>query len=112
MSDVPGDDGAARRSGADVPVDPDTPFFTIGQVAALLGVPAAQLRRLDEFDFVSPGRSEGNQRRYTLAEIERLREVITLTDDGVSLTGVRMVLELRRRVAALEAEVARLRGDG
>ena len=104
-------DDAGRRPGVDVPVDPDTPFFTIGQVAALLEVPAAQLRRLDEFEFVRPGRSEGNQRRYTLAEIDRLREVISLTEDGVSLTGVRMVLELRRRVAVLEAEVARLRGE-
>ncbi|WP_413451686.1 MerR family transcriptional regulator [Georgenia phoenicis] len=107
-----GDDGGTRRGAGDAPLmDPDTPFFTIGQVSTLLGVPAAQLRRLDEFDFVSPGRTGGNQRRYTLAEIDRLREVISLTDDGISLSGVRVVLELRRQVAALEAEIARLRGE-
>jgi MerR family transcriptional regulator/heat shock protein HspR len=87
----------------------DVPFYTIGQVAGLLGVPAAQLRRLDGLAVVQPGRSEGNQRRYTRDEIDRLRDVIELTDEGVTLAGVRKVLELRERVSDLERELEQAR---
>lgn len=89
--------------------DDDTPFYTIGQVATLLGMQPAALRRLDEEDIVSPERSEGGQRRYTRQEVERLREVLALTDEGVTLPGVRRVLALRRHVETLEEELADLR---
>jgi MerR family transcriptional regulator/heat shock protein HspR len=85
----------------------DEPFYTIGQVAALLDVPAAQLRRLDTLQIVRPDRSEGNQRRYSADEIERLREVIQLGEEGVTLPGVRKILELRRQVGELEERLAR-----
>ncbi|GAA4161306.1 hypothetical protein GCM10022286_18620 [Gryllotalpicola daejeonensis] len=84
----------------------DVPFYTIGQVATLLDVPQAQLRRLDDLEVVQPERSTGNQRRYTQDEIDRLREVIELTDEGVTLPGIRKVLELRRRVDELEQQLA------
>jgi len=91
----------------------DVPFYTIGQVASLLDVPQAQLRRLDDLEVVQPERSTGNQRRYTQDEIDRLREVIELTDEGVTLAGIRKVLELRRRVDELEQQLAdRDRADG
>lgn len=91
---------------ADEAVASDVPFYTIGQVAELLGVPAAQLRRLDELEVVQPGRSGGNQRRYSRDEIDRLREVLELTEEGVTLAGVRKVLELRDRVSDLEQQLA------
>ncbi|MFD1716967.1 MerR family transcriptional regulator [Georgenia deserti] len=89
----------------------NVPFYTIGQVASLLEVPTAQLRRLDEQEIVQPERSDGNQRRYSQEEIDRLREVLQLTDEGVTLPGVRKVLELRRRVDELEHELERERGE-
>lgn len=90
--------------------DDDAPFYTIGQVSALLGIPPAALRRLDDQDIVSPERSDGGQRRYSRLEVEQLREVVDLTDEGVTLAGVRKVLALRRRVESLEDELAGLRG--
>lgn len=104
-----GDDASAVSDEGGPVTGSDVPFYTIGQVAEVLGVPVAQLRRLDDLEVVQPSRSQGNQRRYTQNEIARLREVIDLTNEGVSLTGARMVIELRRRVEDLEAEVARLR---
>lgn len=89
--------------------DDDAPFYTIGQVAGLLGVQPAALRRLDDEEIVSPGRSEGGQRRYSRHEVERVREVLALTEEGVTLPGVRRVLALRRRVETLEQELADLR---
>lgn len=104
------DDATRPAADADRTTDrirSDEPFYTIGQVSALLEVPAAQLRRLDALEIVQPDRSQGNQRRYSADEIERLREVIALGEEGVTLPGVRKILELRRRVGELEAEVAR-----
>lgn len=92
--------------------DPEAPLYTIGQVAQVLGIPTAQLRRLDDQGIVQPGRSDGGQRRYSRAEVERLREVLDLTDEGLTLPGVRKVLELRRQVSDLEAELSDLKQAG
>lgn len=100
-----------RPSGPSPLDDPAAALYTIGQVATLLEVPPAALRRLDEQRIVSPVRSGGGQRRYSRIEVDRLREVLELTDEGVTLPGVRRVLELRRRVDDLEDELARMRGD-
>lgn len=91
--------------------DTNLPFYTIGQVAQMLGMQQAALRRLDEQDIVRPDRSGGGQRRYSQAEVDRLREVLELTDEGVTLAGVRRVLALRQRVSDLEDEIATMK-DG
>jgi len=91
--------------------DTSAPFYTIGQAAQILGIQPAALRRLDDHGIVQPGRSEGGQRRYSRDELDRLREVVELTDEGVTLVGVRHVLELRRRVSDLEHEIATLKDD-
>ncbi|GAA3927771.1 MerR family transcriptional regulator [Microbacterium soli] len=100
------DDGGSPLAPLD---DASLSFYTIGQVAELLDVAQPALRRLDGLDIVRPDRSEGGQRRYSREEVHRLREVLDLTDNGVTLAGVRIVLELRQRVSELEAEVAQLR---
>jgi MerR family transcriptional regulator/heat shock protein HspR len=99
-----------RATGQPSPLEDDSmPFYTIGQVAQILGLQPAALRRLDEQEIVSPSRSEGGQRRYSRDEVERLREVIQLTEGGITLPGVREVLALRRRVSDLEDELDELR---
>ncbi len=103
----------ARRSRSDLSAldDSSAPLYTIGQVAALLGIQPAALRRIDEQAIVTPGRSQSGQRRYSRDEVERLREVIELTEEGVTLAGVRKVLALRQRVNDLEVELADLREE-
>jgi MerR family transcriptional regulator/heat shock protein HspR len=99
---------AQRRGREPVELDDvDAALYTVGQVAQMLGVPVAQLRRLDAGDVVRPGRSVGNQRRYTRREIARIREALALTADGVTLAGVRRVLALQDQVADLEDRLAR-----
>jgi MerR family transcriptional regulator/heat shock protein HspR len=103
-------DDRMRAGGPTSPLDDaSAPFFTIGQVAQILGVQPAALRRLDEQDIVRPDRSDGGQRRYSRDEVERLREVVRLTDEGITLPGVREVLALRQRVSDLEGELDELR---
>jgi MerR family transcriptional regulator/heat shock protein HspR len=92
---------------ASLPIDDqDAPLYSVGQVAGMLGVPQAYLRRLDELDVVSPTRSAGGQRRYSRREINRVQRVIALVKEGLTLAGARRVLALEDRVAELEAERA------
>ncbi len=89
--------------------DANMPLFTVGQVADMLEVQQAFLRRLDEFRVVRPTRSAGGQRRYTRNEIVVVRYVVELMDDGLTLSAIRRVLQLEARVRELEAEREALR---
>ena len=84
--------------------DENLPLFTVGQVAEMLEIQQAFLRRLDEFRVVRPSRSPGGQRRYTRREITVVQYVVNLVDEGMTLTAVRRVLELEERVRELEAQ--------
>ncbi|MCA1711218.1 MAG: MerR family transcriptional regulator [Actinobacteria bacterium] len=86
--------------------DASAPLFSVGQVADLLGVQQAFLRRLDREDVVSPARSGGQQRRYSRDDVSQVQEALTLIGDGLTLTGVRRVLDLQQQVRDLEAELA------
>ncbi|HVV77000.1 MAG TPA: MerR family transcriptional regulator [Mycobacteriales bacterium] len=89
--------------------DPQRPLFTVGQVAEMLDVQQAFLRRLDQQELVSPARSDGYQRRYSRADVDRVSEICGLVGDGLTLAGVRRVLELQAEVVALQAQVSALR---
>jgi MerR family transcriptional regulator, heat shock protein HspR len=91
--------------------DANMPLFTVGQVAEMLEVQQAFLRRLDEFRVVRPSRSAGGQRRYTRNEIVVVRYVTELIEGGLTLAAIRRVLELETRVNELEAERDALRAQ-
>ncbi|MFF4350197.1 MerR family transcriptional regulator [Streptomyces sp. NPDC001530] len=96
----------------DLPIDDaDAALYTVGQVASMLNVQVAFLRRLDEQGLVVPDRSAGGQRRYSRRQIDRVAEVVQLAGEGVTLAGVRHVLDLRARVDQLEADLADARGE-
>jgi MerR family transcriptional regulator/heat shock protein HspR len=84
--------------------DEHAPLYTVGQVAEILGVQPAFLRRLDGESVVQPSRSNGGQRRYSRAEIGRVQRVSEMAGEGMTLAGI-------RRILVLEAEVARLREE-
>jgi MerR family transcriptional regulator, heat shock protein HspR len=82
--------------------DGSTALYTVGQVADMLGVQAAYLRRLDTEGLVRPARSDGGQRRYSRADIALVQRVSDMADDGMTLVGI-------KRIIALDAEVADLK---
>jgi MerR family transcriptional regulator/heat shock protein HspR len=86
--------------------DEQAPRYSVGQVAELLGVRPWFLRRLDAMGVVTPTRSDGDQRRYSREDIERLIDARALMREGVSAAGVRHVLALQDRVAQLEAALS------
>jgi len=91
--------------------DENLPLFTVGQVSVMLEVQQAFLRRLDDFGVVRPSRSGGGQRRYTRREITVVQYVVQLAGEGMSLAGIRRILELEARVRELEQECAALRAQ-
>ena len=87
--------------------DENAPLYTVGQVAEMLSLKQAFLRRIDELRVVSPQRSAGRQRRYTRVEIRVIQQVATMADEGLTLPAIRRIIELEEQLA----EVVRQRDD-
>jgi len=92
--------------------DEDTPFFVISVAAQLSGLHAQTLRSYDRMGLVSPGRTSGGGRRYSMRDIVLLREVQRLSqDEGVNLAGIKRIIELENQVDALRLRVAELQQE-
>ncbi|MCW2854827.1 MAG: MerR family transcriptional regulator [Marmoricola sp.] len=87
---------------------PGSPVYVISVAAELTGLHPQTLRQYDRAGLVSPGRTGGGGRRYSLNDIEALRVVAELTAAGIGLEGVRRIIELEHQVAALRARNAEL----
>jgi len=89
--------------------DEDTPVFVISVAAELSGLHAQTLRGYDRMGLVSPGRTSGGGRRYSMRDIALLREVQRLSQEqGVNLAGIKRIIELEREVDALRERVREL----
>ena len=88
--------------------DRDKPLYMISVAAELTGMHPQTLRVYEQKGLVSPGRSRGNTRLYSQADIDRLNLISRLTDEGINLAGVIRVLDMRERTQELEREVRRL----
>ena len=84
--------------------DEHAPLFTVGQVADMLAVKQAFLRRVDELRVVSPQRSEGGQRRYTRYEIRVIQQVVSMADEGITLLAIRRIIDLEQQLAEVTSE--------
>ena len=87
--------------------DENVPLYTVGQVADMLSLKQAFLRRIDELQVVSPQRSAGRQRRYTRVEIRIIQQVASMAGEGMTLPAIRRIIELEQQLA----EVIRQRDD-
>jgi MerR family transcriptional regulator, heat shock protein HspR len=85
--------------------------YVISVAAELAGVHPQTLRIYERKGLLDPARTSGGNRRYSEDDLHRLRRIAELTDDGLNLAGVRRVLELEMEVAALRADVDRLRHE-
>jgi MerR family transcriptional regulator, heat shock protein HspR len=100
-------------------VSDDTPVYVISVAAQLSGMHPQTLRAYDRMGLVSPGRSSGRGRRYSLRDILVLRQVQRLSqEDGVNLSGIKLILELeaeveqsRQMLADLTAQLAQVRAE-
>jgi MerR family transcriptional regulator/heat shock protein HspR len=85
--------------------DEDTPLFVISIAAELANMHPQTLRQYDRMGLVSPSRTAGRTRRYTMRNVAELREIARLSGEGVSLEGIRRVLELVQQNHELAARV-------
>jgi MerR family transcriptional regulator, heat shock protein HspR len=83
--------------------------YVISVAAELAGVHPQTLRIYERKGLVDPARTIGGSRRYSEADIELLRRIQELTNDGLNLAGVQRVLALESEVARLRADLAKLR---
>jgi MerR family transcriptional regulator, heat shock protein HspR len=96
-----------------------TALYVISVAAELAGVHPQTLRVYERKGLLQPHRTSGNTRRYSAADIERLRRIQELTqEEGVNLAGAKMVLALeeqidrmRRDLTRMAARVEELEGD-
>ena len=114
MQDRGQDQGQSRRN---------RPLYMISVAAQLTGMHPQTLRVYEAKGLVQPGRSRGNTRLYSQADIDRLNLIGELTDEGINLAGVIRILDmeeqadrlddtidtLREQVRSLEREVRELR---
>ena len=89
--------------------DRNKPLYMISVAAELTGMHPQTLRVYEQKGLVTPGRSRGNTRLYSQADIERLNLISKLTDEGINLAGVVRILDMRERMLEREAELDDLR---
>ncbi len=87
----------------------ETQVFVISVAAQLAGMHPQTLRQYDRLGLVTPTRTGGGGRRYSQRDVELLREVQRLSqEEGVSLAGIKRIIELEHHVEALQERVAEL----
>lgn len=84
------------------------PVFAIAIAAELAGMHPQTLRQYDRLELVSPKRTAGQSRRYSMRDVLQLREIARLGAEGVSLEGIKRILQLENQVAALSQRVREL----
>jgi MerR family transcriptional regulator, heat shock protein HspR len=89
----------------------DRAVYVISVAAELAGVHPQTLRIYERKGLVDPARTGGGSRRYSEDDIERLRRIQDLTNDGLNLAGVKKVIELEDEVRRLEGEIDRLKTE-
>ncbi len=81
--------------------------YVISIAARIVGMHPQTLRSYEREGLLHPQRTGGKSRRYSDEDITRLREIQELTRNyGINLAGVRMIIEMRERVAHLEELIA------
>lgn len=88
--------------------DRDRPVYMISVAAELAGVHPQTLRAYEQKGLVCPKRTEGNTRRYSRADIEKLELINELTNEGINLAGVIRILDLQGRLDERDKEVDNL----
>ena len=90
-------------------LDSDAGLYVISVAAELSGLHPQPLRQYDRLGLVSPSRTSGRNRRYSLRDIASLRMVQRLVGEGINHVGIKRIIELESAMANMAIEVAKLR---
>ncbi len=70
--------------------------YTMGVAVRLTGVEAHRLRRYEQAGLLKPSRTSARQRLYSDSEIELIKEIARLEDQGINLEGIKAILAMRK----------------
>ena len=91
------------------PLNDDAAVYVISVAAEISGLHPQTLRQYDRLGLVSPNRTEGRNRRYSLRDIALLRAVQRLVGEGINHAGIKRIIDLESAMANMAIEVAQLR---
>jgi len=89
----------------------DEAVYVISVASQISGLHPQTLRQYDRLGIVSPNRTVGKNRRYSLLDIVKLRNVQRLVGEGINLAGIARIMQLEEAVANMSLEVAKLRTE-
>lgn len=84
------------------------PVFVISVAAELADMHPQTLRQYDRLGLVTPSRASGRARRYSQMYVEKLRQIQGLSQQGVSLGGIKRIIQLENQVSALQSRITEL----
>jgi len=94
------------------PSNEDEPCYVISVAARMVGMHAQTLRYYERMGVLKPSRSQGRIRLYSVADVNRLRQVHRLVDDlGVNLAGAEVILRMNQRIQEMNEELESLRRE-
>jgi MerR family glutamine synthetase transcriptional repressor len=80
------------------------PLFSIGIVMQLTELSARQIRYYEEHQLITPMRTEGNRRVFSLNDIDRLLEIKELIEQGVNLAGIKKIFTVKHESMVQEQD--------
>lgn len=89
-------------------MDVDAPVFAIAAAAELAGMHPQTLRQYDRLGLVSPKRTAGQSRRYSMRDVAMLRQISAMSAEGINLAGIQRILHLERENVELQQRVRKL----
>jgi len=70
--------------------------YTMAIACQLTGVEAHRIRRFEEGALLKPVRTEAGQRIYCDSDIELIKEIARLGNEGINVAGIKAILAMRR----------------
>ncbi|MDR2508682.1 MAG: MerR family transcriptional regulator [Candidatus Ancillula sp.] len=87
-------------------------LFNVSTTASLTGVHPQTLRHYEKIRLVMPKRTLGGVRRYSQYDIDKVHAIRELSENGINLEGVRIILEQQEEISILKRQIAVNQGDG
>jgi len=90
----------------------DEPVYLISIVAKILDIHPQTLRQYERENLITPTRSDGRIRLYSQRDIDKIKMILRLTRElGVNLSGVDIIIRLKKQIENMEDEIASLRHE-
>lgn len=91
--------------------DPELGLYAISVASQLTGATPQTLRLYESKGLLDPARTDGGTRRYSRRDLDRVEEIMSMTAEGLTLDGIKRLLEMQAETEALRAEIEDLRGQ-